>query len=72
LNFSRFPQREWSIIPVFCGPQVFNDRLYVSFVGTNADKPVLVCSTADGVNWTNYTAINQYSPWAPSLAVFEY
>ena len=48
---------------------VFNGRLYVAFVGTNANHPVLVCSTADGVNWSNYTATGQYSSLAPSLAV---
>jgi len=30
---------------------------------------VLVCSSADGHNWTNNTNINQSSPFAPSLAV---
>ncbi len=49
---------------------VFNNRLYVAFVGTDASQPVLVCSTADGVNWSNYTATGQYSHVAPSLAAY--
>ena len=48
---------------------VFGNRLYVAFIGTDASKPVLVCSTADGVNWSNYTATGQYSQRMPSLAV---
>ena len=47
---------------------VFHDQLYVMFIGTDADKPVLVCSTADGAAWTNYTLVNQSSLAAPSLA----
>ena len=31
---------------------------------------MLVCSTADGVNWSNYTATGQYSHVAPSLAAY--
>ena len=31
---------------------------------------MLVCSSDDGVNWTNNADINQSSPFAPSLAVF--
>jgi hypothetical protein len=31
LNFSRFPRREWSIVPVFCGPQPYPDRAAARF-----------------------------------------
>ena len=49
---------------------VFNNKLYVVFIADNPGNAVLVCSSADGVNWTNNTDINQTSKFAPSLAVF--
>ncbi len=49
---------------------VFNNRLYVAFISTEANQAVLVCSSSDGVNWTGNTNIGQQSPSAPSLAVF--
>lgn len=48
---------------------VFNSQLYVMFTGTDAGKPVLICSSPDGVGWTPFTRINQFSLAAPSLAV---
>ena len=46
------------------------DSLWTSFIANDSGNGVLVCSSADGVNWTANTPINQTSKFAPSLAVF--
>jgi hypothetical protein len=49
----------------------FNDNLWIAFLGTdqgtNQSSPVLVCSSSDGIGWTNYVSVNQYSYAAPAL-----
>jgi len=46
--------------------------LWASFIGTGPNNDVLVCSTADGKNWSKNTNIpNQSSKFGPSLAVFK-
>ena len=47
-----------------------NTQLYCAFVADNGTGTVLVCSTADGVNWTGNTNIGEASATAPSLAPF--
>jgi hypothetical protein len=47
--------------------KAMSNYLWTSFV---ANTDILVCSTADGTNWSNAAAIQQSSKFAPSLAVF--
>ncbi len=49
---------------------MFNGKLWVSFIANNNTNTVLVCSSADGLNWTPNTALHEASKTAPSLAVF--
>jgi hypothetical protein len=47
-------------------------RLWVAFIANNSSRNILVCSSADGVQWTANTDIGQASNGsAPSLAVFD-
>jgi hypothetical protein len=47
-------------------------RLWVAFIANNSSMNILVCSSADGVQWTANTDIGQASNGsAPSLAVFD-
>ena len=47
-----------------------SNYLWSSFIANNSGNAVLMSCSADGVNWTNNTDINQSSKFAPSLAVF--
>jgi hypothetical protein len=50
----------------------FNDRLWVAFTSDKCLNRVLVCSTADGQNWSDSSRIpGQASQTGPSLAVFQ-
>ena len=48
---------------------VFNNRLWVSFIANNGGKALLVCSSADGQNWSDNSIVQgQSSNLATSLA----
>jgi hypothetical protein len=56
---------------------LFNGTLYVAFVTDDVDSAtgvpsnrIFLCSTTDGVSWSQATFFNQYSKCAPSLAVW--
>ena len=56
---------------------LFNGTLYVAFITNDVDSAtgvpsnrIFLCSTTDGVSWSDATFFNQYSKCAPSLAVW--
>ncbi len=56
---------------------MFNGSLYVAFITNDVDSAtgvpsnrIFLCSTTDGVSWSDATFFNQYSKCAPSLAVW--
>ncbi len=56
---------------------LFNGSLYVAFITNDVDSAtgvpsnrIFLCSTTDGVSWSDATFFNQYSKCAPSLAVW--
>lgn len=56
---------------------LFEGKLYVAFITDDIDSAtgvpsnrIFLCSTADGVSWSNATFFHQYSKCAPSLAVW--
>ena len=57
---------------------LFNGNLYVAFITNDVNSAtgvpsnrIFLCSTKDGVSWSNATFFNQYSKFAPSLAVWD-
>lgn len=55
----------------------FNGSLFVAFITNDLDSAtgvpsnrIFLCSTTDGVSWSDATFFNQYSKCAPSLAVW--
>src|SRR5580700_6438114 len=56
---------------------LFDGKLYVAFITNDVDSAtgvpsnrIFLCSTTDGVSWSDATFFNQYSKCAPSLAVW--
>jgi hypothetical protein len=56
---------------------LFNGSLYVAFITDDVNSAtgvpsnrIFLCSTTDGVSWSDATFFNQYSKCAPSLAVW--
>jgi hypothetical protein len=56
---------------------LFNGSLYVAFITNDVDSAtgvpsnrIFLCSTRDGVSWSDATFFNQYSKCSPSLAVW--
>ncbi len=56
---------------------LFSGVLYVAFITDDVDSAtdvpsnrIFLCSTTDGVSWSDATFFNQYSKCAPSLAVW--
>lgn len=56
---------------------LFNGILYAAFITNDVDSAtgvpsnrIFLCSTTDGVSWSAATFFNQYSKYAPSLAVW--
>jgi hypothetical protein len=56
---------------------LFNGKLYVAFITNDVDSAtgvpsnrIFLCSTTDGVSWSDATFINHHSKCAPSLAVW--
>jgi hypothetical protein len=77
-----FPNPEWTgagLSPYRCqwsnaSPSlaVFDGKLWIGFIAANGGNNILLCNSADGVNWSSEVDIGQASNGSsPSLAVFE-
>ena len=50
----------------------FNGSLWVAFIANNSSNQVLVCSSADGENWSSNSLVsNAASAYAPALTAFD-
>ena len=76
--FSRSGQRQWSGSistgqASSSGPSlaVFNNKLFVAFNSSVGASDVLVCSSADGTNWSPNVVAAPKGLYRPALAVFQ-
>src|SRR5271157_2280696 len=47
----------------------FKDKLYAAFIGKSSND-LYVCSSSDGINWSDHTSLGQKSSNSPSLIGF--
>jgi hypothetical protein len=49
---------------------VFNEKIWAAFIGKTGNE-IYVCSSPDGLNWSNHELVNQHSNYSPALVEFD-